>query len=76
MSDTPEQTETERETALPDDRAVIQCAWCGETGEVMIDVSAGSRQRYVEDCWVCCRPNVLTVTIDDGEVEVVVEPES
>ena len=26
-----------------------------------VDVSAGSRQSYVEDCQVCCKPNVLDI---------------
>lgn len=29
-----------------------------------IDESAGSRQRYVEDCQVCCKPNVLRIEYD------------
>ena len=41
------------------------CDACGEQIEIPIDVSAGSRQSYVEDCPVCCNPNVITVTIDE-----------
>jgi len=41
------------------------CDSCGEQIEIPIDVSAGSRQSYVEDCPVCCNPNVVTVTIDE-----------
>jgi hypothetical protein len=26
-----------------------------------VDESAGTRQQYVEDCQVCCKPNVLDV---------------
>ena len=33
-----------------------------------IDISAGRRQQYVEDCQVCCKPNVLSVTWD-GELD-------
>ncbi len=44
--------------------AFYNCAFCGETIEVEIDPSAGSRQTYVEDCQVCCRPNLLTVRLD------------
>lgn len=32
----------------------IQCPYCGETIEVLIDCSV-SEQRYIEDCQVCCR---------------------
>lgn len=33
----------------------VQCPYCGEAVEVLIDESAGD-QRYIEDCQVCCRP--------------------
>ena len=36
-----------------------------------IDLSAGTSQEYIEDCPVCCRPNVIHVEIDeDGDVRV------
>jgi hypothetical protein len=38
------------------------CAGCGEWNETTVDESAGRRQRYVEDCQVCCKPNVLLVS--------------
>jgi hypothetical protein len=41
--------------------ARFQCAGCGEWVETSVDESAGSKQQYVEDCQICCRPNVLTV---------------
>ncbi len=30
----------------------------------MVDESGGSKQQYVEDCQVCCQPNVLTIVWD------------
>lgn len=42
------------------------CPSCGETIDVRVDPSAGSHQEYVEDCPVCCRPNVLRIEFDDG----------
>ena len=44
--------------------AHYQCAGCFEWVETTVDTSGGSRQQYVEDCQVCCRPNVLTVVWD------------
>jgi len=41
--------------------AGFQCAGCGEWNETVVDESGGKRQLYVEDCQVCCKPNVLTV---------------
>lgn len=44
----------------------IECPYCGETVELVIDVSGGA-QKYVEDCEVCCRPmNVSIVIGKDG----------
>jgi cysteine-rich CPXCG protein len=43
---------------------------------VPIDVSEGSVQEYVEDCPVCCRPNLIHVEINnDGEVSAWAEAE-
>ena len=47
--------------------ALIQCAYCGEQIEVVVDCSV-EHQEYVEDCSVCCRPIILSVVASDGEV--------
>jgi hypothetical protein len=37
-----------------------------------VDPSAGRKQRFVEDCPVCCRPLVFDTEIDrDGDAMVV-----
>jgi Cysteine-rich CPXCG len=40
----------------------FQCAGCGEWNEICVDSSAGNNQRYVEDCQICCKPNVLHIS--------------
>ncbi len=41
-----------------------------------IDLSAGTSQEYVEDCPVCCCPNVIHVEVDeDGDVRMWAEKE-
>jgi len=47
--------------------ARYQCAGCGEWNETTVDPSGGRKQEYVEDCQVCCKPNVLRVEWGDGE---------
>jgi hypothetical protein len=43
---------------------------------VPLDLSQGLSQEYVEDCPICCRPNVIHVEIsEDGEASVWAEPE-
>jgi hypothetical protein len=49
---------------IADDASYI-CDACGEEIVIPIDVAAGSEQEYVEDCPVCCRPNVVHVEIDE-----------
>ena len=52
------------------------CVFCGEENEVFVDVSGGSRQTFTEDCTVCCRPNLITLEIDDdGDVLIQVVQE-
>ncbi len=45
-------------------RAGFQCAGCGEWNETTADESGGDVQSYVEDCQVCCQPNVLRIQFD------------
>jgi hypothetical protein len=44
--------------------AGFQCAGCGEWNSTTVDESAGGKQSYIEDCQVCCKPNVLHVEYD------------
>lgn len=55
--------------------AGFQCAGCGEWNNTQVDPSAGRRQEYVEDCQVCCKPNVLRIFYDEDEHEFVVTSE-
>ncbi|HET7330940.1 CPXCG motif-containing cysteine-rich protein [Dyella sp.] len=57
---------------------VIQCPYCGERIEILVDASAGD-QRYIEDCQVCCRPISIDVWIgadEDVHVNVAGEDEA
>ena len=60
-----------------DDDAEYPCAFCGEPNGIDVDLTGGRSQQYVQDCQVCCQPNVLSVSFDeDGRVSVWAEPES
>jgi hypothetical protein len=60
----------------PPDEGRYVCDACGEEIVVPLDLSAGESQEYVEDCPVCCRPNVIHVEIDEqGEARVWAEGE-
>jgi DNA replicative helicase MCM subunit Mcm2 (Cdc46/Mcm family) len=61
---------------MMDRDAVYVCDACGEEIVVPVDPSAGEEQEYVEDCPVCCRPNVIHVELDrEGNVRVWAERE-
>lgn len=47
------------------DEGSYTCDFCGEEIVIPLDLSAGERQDYVEDCPVCCRPNLIHVEIDE-----------
>ena len=52
------------------------CEACGEEIVIPLDASQGASQEYVEDCPVCCRPNVVHVEFDeDGGARVWAEGE-
>jgi len=54
----------------------VQCPYCGESIDVLIDCSV-ARQDYVEDCQVCCRPILFSVSVEtDGTVGVDVAQEN
>lgn len=47
--------------------APLQCPYCWEKIEVVVDCSL-EEQEYIEDCSVCCRPIVISAITADGEV--------
>jgi hypothetical protein len=46
-----------------DGYGTFMCAYCGEENEVFVEPEAGPKQVLTEDCVICCRPNVLHITI-------------
>ncbi len=55
--------------------AEYQCGYCGEYSTTFVDLSAGFEQSYVEDCQVCCRPNILSVRVDRESLDVQITTE-
>jgi Cysteine-rich CPXCG len=48
----------------------INCPYCGESIDVLVDDSSGE-QSYYEDCSVCCAPILFVLTEDEsGEIQV------
>ncbi|MCZ8205954.1 MAG: CPXCG motif-containing cysteine-rich protein [Gemmatimonas sp.] len=57
-----------------DSSGVVFCPYCGESVEIALDPGGGANQQYIEDCQVCCRPWVVSVSYDDdGTAQVFVD---
>jgi hypothetical protein len=55
--------------------AGFQCAGCGKWNSTSVDEFAGRSQSYIEDCQICCKPNVLQVRYDVDEDQFVITAE-
>jgi predicted RNA-binding Zn-ribbon protein involved in translation (DUF1610 family) len=53
------------DTDADDEGDAYVCPNCGETVVIPLDPSAGVEQQYVEDCPVCCSPNVIHVEFSE-----------
>ncbi len=62
--------DTESHSAMNDEASYV-CNSCGEEIVVPLDFSEGQRQEYVEDCPVCCHPNIIFVEFDsEGQPDI------
>ncbi len=53
----------------------VQCPYCGESFEALIDTTV-DEQQYIEDCEICCRPITFLVEVDsEGRAQVVTRHE-
>ena len=58
------------------DEQVVGCPYCGENIDVLVDQQEVD-DSYIEDCQVCCRPIVFTITEDElGNLLVTVRDEN
>jgi Cysteine-rich CPXCG len=56
-----------RRRARAADEGAYTCPTCGEQIVIPLDRSGGGEQEYVEDCPVCCNPNVVHVEFFGGD---------
>ncbi|MFW5747976.1 MAG: CPXCG motif-containing cysteine-rich protein [Chloroflexota bacterium] len=52
-----------------EDEIFFDCPHCGAAISVLVDLSV-SRQQYIEDCEICCRPIVITYETRGGSVSM------
>ena len=50
----------------PEGLALYSCGYCGETNEILIETSIGKNYKVVEDCFICCRPNIVHIVKEEG----------
>lgn len=51
------------------------CPYCNEAIQLLIDGSV-EEQQYIEDCQVCCRPILISMTSDlEGDISIDVRTE-
>lgn len=54
----------------------FNCPYCAELITVRVDKTGGSRQFFITDCEVCCRPIQIEAQLDDeGAVYLVAKRE-
>jgi hypothetical protein len=49
------------------------CAYCLQINTIMVDITEGVEQEYIEDCQICCRPNALSIIVDEESETATVE---
>jgi len=59
-----------------DGLVLFACGYCGESNETLIDDSIGKKYEVIEDCSVCCKPNVVHLVKEDGEWTCWATPEN
>lgn len=67
MNDDSDDSIFEEEQEPGTSESEVQCPFCGETFTIIVDTSV-SRQTYIEDCSVCCRPITFSVECEEGYV--------
>ena len=50
---------------------LIHCPQCGEEFAIQIETAVQGRIELIEDCAVCCRPALVRIAIECGEVSSV-----
>lgn len=46
----------------------FDCPYCGEQLWVRLDRTSGTRQDFIQDCEVCCRPIRIRASVSDGDI--------
>jgi hypothetical protein len=47
------------------------CQYCGEENEIWVDLTVLENQDFIEDCEVCCRPNIILIKHDKEDEDYI-----
>ncbi len=50
-----------------DEEVVWICQYCSAKNAVLVDLTVGGKQDFIEECRICCRPNRLIVHIEEDD---------
>ncbi len=45
-----------------DDVLTWTCQYCSEENELWVDLTIEDKQDFIEDCYICCRPNRIIIS--------------
>lgn len=58
------------------EKRIVFCPYCGEAINVLVDIQEIGHE-YIEDCQVCCKPIIFSITTDSmGSLVVSVRDEN
>lgn len=43
------------------------CAFCGSINELNLDETTIESYELIEDCYVCCKPNTISIKYETGQ---------
>lgn len=49
----------------------VQCPYCWQLIDILVDTSIEQVQDYTEDCHVCCQPIAFSVNVDENNLAFV-----
>lgn len=44
------------------------CPYCGADNSVSLDMTGGSKQSFIQDCTVCCKPIQIRLQFENGKL--------
>jgi len=59
---------------ISDEDLIWMCQYCGVQNTVWVDLTIRTKQDFIEECRICCRPNRIIITVDDEQFYIESRP--